>query len=89
MLRMYRIPTKTVSGQPLATVDPSFLSTTLKSLKVTQKAEHPAEPLVLLLPGYCYMACMMDFNPPAFTGHLVDIKFLVMRLLDQLIAPAI
>lgn len=35
------------------------------------------------------MACVMDFNPPAFTGLLVDIKFLVMRLLDQLIPAAI
>jgi hypothetical protein len=33
------------------------------------------------------MACSMDFNPPAFTGLPIDVKFLVMLLFDLLDWP--
>jgi hypothetical protein len=45
------------------------------------------KPFQLLL--YRFVTRSMDFNPPAFTGLPVDVEFLVMLLLDQLISAAI
>jgi hypothetical protein len=39
-----------------------------KGQRVSQLARNNYISLLLL--AYCYMACMMDFNSPAFTGHL-------------------